>query len=106
MNINQSFEYTTYGNPNVQFTKVELTSQDKIIDVCHDIQTMLCEKNRKYGDAALHPVRIFSKADNLEQLKVRIDDKLSRIQNMQEDETEDTVNDLIGYLILYKVANL
>jgi len=51
------------------------------------IQEMLLSKNRKYGNAALEPVRIFSKADALEQLKVRIDDKLSRLANQQADET-------------------
>ena len=65
---------------------------------------MLLEKNRKYGDSALHPVRVFSKADPLEQLKVRVDDKLSRLRNQQPDEDEDVVLDLVGYLILYLVA--
>jgi hypothetical protein len=49
-------------------------------------------------------VRIFSKASVLEQLKVRMDDKLSRLRNAQDDEDEDPTTDLIGYLILYKVA--
>lgn len=65
---------------------------------------MLLEKNRKYGDSALSPVRIFSKSDNLEQIRVRLDDKLSRLRNQQGDEDEDVITDLIGYLILYKVA--
>jgi hypothetical protein len=65
---------------------------------------LLLEKNRKYGDSALNPVRIFSKASVLEQLKVRMDDKLSRLRNAADDEDEDPTTDLIGYLILYKVA--
>ena len=32
-----------------------------------------------------------------------MDDKLSRIANQQPDEDEDPIDDLIGYLILYKV---
>jgi hypothetical protein len=67
---------------------------------------MLLEKNRKYGDSALNPSRIFSKSDNVEQIKVRIDDKLSRLRNSQDDEDEDVVGDLIGYLVLLKVAQL
>ena len=43
------------------------------------LRTMLIAKNQAYGDSALNPVRIFSKADPIEQLKVRLDDKLSRI---------------------------
>ena len=67
---------------------------------------MLLEKNRKYGDSALNPVRVFSKASPLEQLKVRMDDKLSRLRNAQDDEDGDPITDLIGYLVLYKVALL
>lgn len=79
-------------------------SQQDISQVCEAIQELLLEKNRKYGDSALTPVRVFSKASTLEQIKVRLDDKLSRLQNAQDDEDEDVTSDLIGYLILYKVA--
>jgi hypothetical protein len=78
-------------------------TQEKISIICDNIKEMLLEKNRKYGDSALNPIRIFSKADTTEQLKVRIDDKLNRLKNLQDDETEDVINDLIGYLILLKV---
>lgn len=80
-------------------------TQKEIVIVCDQIKELLLEKNRKYGDSALNPIRIFSKANNLEQIKVRIDDKLNRLKNIQEDETEDTVTDLIGYLVLYKIAS-
>lgn len=73
-------------------------------DILMGIMDMLFEKNRKYGDAALNPARIFSKADTTEQIKVRIDDKLNRIKNAQDDEDEDVVKDLIGYLILLTIA--
>jgi hypothetical protein len=79
-------------------------SQADIASVCEEIKELLLEKNRKYGDSALNPVRIFSKASTLEQIKVRMDDKLSRLRNAQDDEDEDPTSDLIGYLILYKVA--
>ena len=78
-------------------------TQQKIVKVCYEVKNMLLEKNRKYGDAALNPIRIFAKSDTVEQLKVRIDDKLNRFKNIQKDDTEDVVNDLIGYLILLKV---
>ena len=48
--------------------------------------------------------RIFSKASPLEQINVRIDDKLSRIKNQQEDEDEDVEKDMVGYLILKMVC--
>lgn len=83
-----------------------LSTQEQISRVCDGIKAMLIEKNRKYGDAAISPIRCFSKASPSEQLLVRIDDKLSRIRNAQADEDEDPINDLIGYLILLKIAKL
>jgi hypothetical protein len=78
------------------------TSKELIENMCNQIRVMLLEKNRAYGDSALSPIRIFSKSDSSEQLKVRIDDKLSRIK--QGDNTlesdDDVIKDLIGYLIL------
>ena len=62
-------------------------------------------KNAKYGDAALEPLNIFSKAGAVAGIKVRIDDKLKRIQNAGLcDATEDTLQDLAGYLILLMIA--
>jgi hypothetical protein len=79
-------------------------SQTDICVVCDGLKELLLDKNRKYGDSALNPVRIFSQASTVEQLKVRMDDKLSRLRNAQADDDEDPVTDLIGYLVLYKVA--
>jgi hypothetical protein len=74
----------------------------KVRFVLNNIESMLLEKNKKYGNSALSPVRIFSKSDSLEQIRVRIDDKLSRISNNVSDD-EDVINDLIGYLVIYKI---
>ena len=65
---------------------------------------MLIEKNIAYGDSALDPVRIFSKADPAEQLRVRIDDKLSRLMKGTEYVGDNDIDDLIGYLVLLKIA--
>jgi hypothetical protein len=78
--------------------------RDDLQVVLDEIRDMLVEKNRRYGNSALEPVRVFSKADPLEQLKVRMDDKLSRIRSAQADDDEDVINDLLGYLLIYKVA--
>jgi len=80
------------------------SSQDFIVEECEAIKELLLTKNRKYGDSAINPIRIFAKTDALEQIRVRIDDKLNRLLNRQEDEDEDLIQDLIGYLILYRVA--
>lgn len=71
-----------------------------------DIRTLLVEKNRKYGDSALNPIRVFSKASPTEQIRVRIDDKLTRIVAAESDEDEDVYKDLLGYLIIMEIAKL
>lgn len=78
--------------------------QQKIVEECDKLKSMLLEKNRKYGNSAVSPKRIFSKANPIEAINVRIDDKLSRIENQQEDEDEDCESDLLGYLVLKRVA--
>ena len=83
-----------------------IDTQTHISIICDSIKKLLIEKNRKYGDSALNPSRIFSKADAVEQILVRIDDKLNRIQKgaglLAND--EDVIQDLIGYLVLLKIA--
>jgi hypothetical protein len=72
--------------------------------VLEDIQEMLIAKNQKYGNSALEPLGVFSKLTPEQALFVRIDDKLKRIKNGSlENDDEDVVNDLIGYLVLLKV---
>ncbi len=66
-----------------------------------EVAKLLAFKNIGYKGSALRPLRVFSKADTRQQLLVRIDDKLSRVQHVRDD--EDTVLDLIGYLILLRV---
>lgn len=81
---------------------------DDLDAVIAEIRDLLIAKNKAYGDSALSPVRVFSKADPLEQIAVRIDDKLSRLMRGSAQATaiasEDTVQDLLGYLLLYKIA--
>jgi hypothetical protein len=71
--------------------------------VCGDIAAMLIEKNRAYGNSALAPIRKFSKASSIEQILVRLDDKLSRLARGQA-AGEDVEKDLIGYLVLLRIA--
>jgi hypothetical protein len=85
--------------------RADLTaSQQAIAAECDALKAFLLEKNRKYGDSALHPRRFLSRANAVEQLKVRIDDKLNRLCNAAADEDEDVVLDLIGYLVILRVA--
>ena len=69
------------------------------------ISDLLKSKNKAYGNTALNPTNIFSKLNATEAICARIDDKLARIGNRGiNDETEDTVDDLIGYLLLLKMS--
>ncbi len=77
--------------------------QDLISEECEALAEMLIAKNKAYGNSALDPVRFFSKADAAEQLRVRIDDKLSRLARGSA-AGEDVVLDLLGYLILLRIA--
>jgi hypothetical protein len=80
-------------------------SHTEIARVCDDIKQLLLEKNMKYGDSALNPIRVLSKSGPVEQILVRIDDKLNRVkQGDILNDDEDVVMDLIGYFILLKIA--
>lgn len=73
--------------------------------VCEELTRFLVEKNRAYGDSALNPVRVFSRASTVEQLLVRIDDKLSRLSR-GDAAGEDVEKDLLGYLVILRVARV
>jgi hypothetical protein len=76
----------------------------QILETCHEIAHMLVKKNIAYGNSALDPIRIFSKAGPREQLHVRIDDKLNRLMKGTEYPGDNDIDDLIGYLVLLKIA--
>jgi hypothetical protein len=76
----------------------------EILETCHEIAHMLVKKNIAYGNSALDPVRIFSKAGPREQLHVRIDDKLNRLMKGTDYPGDNDIDDLIGYLVLLKIA--
>ena len=78
-------------------------NNQRIKDQCDAICDMLLAKRSLYGDSALSPLRVFSKASTDEQLLVRIDDKISRIARGKE-ASEDVLLDLVGYLILLLVS--
>lgn len=81
------------------------STRDLIIETSTEVMNLLLEKNAAYGDSALNPVGIFSRGNAVDSLCARIDDKLMRIKSKGiTDATEDTVQDLIGYLILLKIA--
>jgi hypothetical protein len=82
-----------------------MNTKEKLKKKCDDVKKLLLKKNEAYGDSALIPANIFSHLTAVEAIKIRIDDKLKRIENKGiYDNTEDTLMDLAGYLILLMVA--
>ena len=79
-------------------------SGGKILNTCMNIAEMLIQKNVSYGDSALSPINIFASSTGTEQIATRIDDKLNRIKNAQSFPGDNDIEDLIGYLILYKIS--
>jgi len=82
-----------------------MSTENKIILVCDEIKDLLLSKNDAYGNSALEPLGVFSGLKAKESIMVRLDDKLKRIKNRGiNDQTEDTVMDLAGYLVLLMIA--
>jgi len=80
-------------------------TKDKIKKVGQEVIDLLLEKNESYGDSALNPAGIFASGNAVDNLTSRIDDKLMRIKTQGfRGYGEDNVKDLIGYLILLKIA--
>jgi len=79
--------------------------EQRITRECDVVKSMLLLKNKCYGNSAAEPIRVFSTSDSLEQMRVRIDDKLSRIAKGTEYPGDDTILDLIGYLVLYRILS-
>ena len=95
-----------YDSPDSSYKKYAPRNsvEKEIVTLCNEMSEFLIKKNRAYGNSALEPVRMFSKADNKEQLLVRIDDKLSRFFKGTEFPGDNDIDDLIGYLVLLKIA--
>ena len=100
-------------NPKMLLSKDELKELEeekdefktKLLKITNEITELLISKNKAYGNTALNPANIFSKLNSTEAICARLDDKLARISNKGiTDETEDTVDDLIGYLLLLKMS--
>ena len=82
----------------------EKSFEKNVRRVLNKLGDEIVAKNEAYGDSALNPVRIFSKADRTEQLYVRLDDKLSRVARGHEYPGDDTLKDIVGYVTLILIA--
>lgn len=76
----------------------------KISDVCDAIKDVLLYKNEKYGNSALEPLNIFHKGRTMNSIFIRLDDKLSRIKNCNDEVYKiNDIVDIVGYLVLLLV---
>jgi hypothetical protein len=85
--------YRTFHIPRTEPREIEPDMQQLIAEECDSIKKLLQTKNREYGNSALEPMNIFS--------------NVARIKATRDVETsikEDTVLDLIGYLVLLRIA--
>jgi len=80
------------------------TSAERIRAKCNELANFLVAKNESYGDSALHPIEIFAKGRATDLIRVRLDDKLTRVRNAPAAFGEDVIRDLLGYLVLYELA--
>ncbi len=83
-------------------------AQDAITKKCEELAALLRKKNEAYGNSAFEKSSTFARTDDvLELIRIRMDDKLSRIRNARDNDfndDEDPYWDLAGYLILYLIA--
>jgi hypothetical protein len=106
--MNSNVTDSTYTRADYDINKPQTESEvfaTNLDAIIKEISDLLKSKNKAYGNSALKPAKIFSQLDATESLCSRIDDKLMRIKNRGiNDATEDTVDDLIGYLLLLKMS--
>ena len=69
------------------------------------IEKLLISKNLQYGDSVMEPIGLFAKGNVEDLVRVRIDDKLSRLKSGDDsiESDVDIVEDLIGYLVLLRI---
>lgn len=84
-------------------------TQVRILDVCEQLKKLLLHKNKKYGNSAIEPIRIFvPEGAKLYNIESRLDEKLSRVieevSNTTHPKPGDVV-DIAGYCVLWLVKN-
>lgn len=84
----------------------EETFKIKCAKIAGKVVNLLAEKNAQYGDSAFDPIRFFSDLPPDAGLRVRIDDKLSRLMRGSDtiESDIDVIEDLIGYFILLRLT--
>src|SRR5215831_12764799 len=68
------------------------------------VADMLVEKCHSYGDSIGNPVTVFGKYKASDGIKIRLNDKLSRMKVSGSWPGDDNLKDLVGYLALLAVV--
>ena len=80
-------------------------TQQKIHEIMEAMTDLLLYKNRKYGDSAINPKKIFYKGDSTNSILIRLDDKIGRVMsNTEEKPRVNDVCDIIGYCTLLLIS--
>lgn len=88
-------------NSKIKMSNVESTSFPvKLMRFLNSFSDLLNAKNKAYGNSALEPTKVFSKASSSQVILQQLDHKLSRIKNSETPIKNDVI-DLMGYLTLY-----
>ena len=92
-------------DPNSLSPWSETPTQQKIKDILSGMTDLLLYKNKKYGDSAINPKKIFYKGDSTNSILIRLDDKIGRVMsNTEEKPRVNDVADIIGYCTLLLVS--
>lgn len=71
------------------------------------LKALLMERRGSHGNSIYDPVGIFSSDSWRDKIRALVDLKLERVKNHRtEDSLNDSINDLMGYLTLYKVGEV
>lgn len=81
-------------------------TQNKIKNLCDKVSEILIYKNKMYGNSILEPKQIFYKGGHIDNILMRLDDKIGRIANTTGGNPirVNDIVDIIGYLILLLIA--
>ena len=94
----------------VECTKIDnsenLTdTQLKISEILDAMKDLLLYKNKKYGDSAINPKKIFYKGDSTNSILIRLDDKIGRVMSHTDEKPRtNDVADIIGYCTLLLIS--
>lgn len=89
----------------IDWTEKMSDTQMKLVDVLDGMKNLLLYKNKKYGDSAINPKKIFYKGDSTNSILIRLDDKIGRVMSNPDDKPRvNDVADIIGYCTLLLVS--